>query len=297
MRFMKILVMSGTRFFGKNLVENLLEQKHDVSLLTRGQSQDSFGNKVKRLRANRNSEAEISAAVGQENWDIIYDQICYDAPQAQIACNVFYKKTKHYVFTSTFSVYPRPYANFSENVFDPYTYEFEKTVSTTENYGEAKRQAESTFAHFQKKNPDFQLSMIRFPFVLGKDDYTLRLKFHVDHVLEGKAIAFPNIDAKTSFVLAEDAARFLSFLTTKTATGPINVCSHEAVSFRELVNYIEKITGKKAILNSSGDPSPYKSEGDWYGNTTKLRMFEFQPQSVHDWLPELIEYYRTNYKN
>jgi Nucleoside-diphosphate-sugar epimerases len=33
---MKILVMGGTRFVGKSLVEKLLSQNHDIDIFTRG---------------------------------------------------------------------------------------------------------------------------------------------------------------------------------------------------------------------------------------------------------------------
>ena len=33
----KVLVIGGTRFFGKHLVEKLVQQGHDVTIATRGQ--------------------------------------------------------------------------------------------------------------------------------------------------------------------------------------------------------------------------------------------------------------------
>ncbi|MFE7913827.1 NAD-dependent epimerase/dehydratase family protein, partial [Bacillus mobilis] len=49
MKLKSVLVLGGTRFFGKNLVEALLQDEHDVTIATRGITEDPFGSAVKRL--------------------------------------------------------------------------------------------------------------------------------------------------------------------------------------------------------------------------------------------------------
>lgn len=53
MKLKKVLVLGGTRFFGKHLVEYLLQAGHDVTIATRGVTEDSFGNEVKRIIVDR----------------------------------------------------------------------------------------------------------------------------------------------------------------------------------------------------------------------------------------------------
>lgn len=50
-----ILILGGTRFFGKRLVELLLEEGHKVTIATRGNTPDSFGEQVDRLQIDRES--------------------------------------------------------------------------------------------------------------------------------------------------------------------------------------------------------------------------------------------------
>jgi NAD(P)-dependent dehydrogenase (short-subunit alcohol dehydrogenase family) len=57
-----ILVLGGTRFFGRKLVELLLESGHHVTVVTRGQSGNPFGGKVEHLLVNRS----IETAVGKQ---------------------------------------------------------------------------------------------------------------------------------------------------------------------------------------------------------------------------------------
>lgn len=79
----KVLVLGGTRFFGKRLVELLLRsQDNEVTLLTRGRTADAFGDRVARLTADRTDEAALERALSDTSWDIVYDNICYSAEEA-----------------------------------------------------------------------------------------------------------------------------------------------------------------------------------------------------------------------
>ncbi len=47
---MKILVIGGTRYFGRYTVEKLVRDGHDVTIASRGNASDDFGDTVKRVR-------------------------------------------------------------------------------------------------------------------------------------------------------------------------------------------------------------------------------------------------------
>ena len=190
---MKILVLGGTRFFGKKLVQLLIEEGHDVTIATRGNVQHTFGQKVNQVIVDRTNAESLKKAVGNENWDIIYDNICYSPNEALAACELFEGKTKKYVLTSTLSTVDQQLgADIPEEAFDPFNYEIRYGNRDDFSYGEGKRQAEAVF--FQKAG--FPVVAVRFPIVLGEDDYTKRLHFHIERVANEKAIGFLNMDAK-----------------------------------------------------------------------------------------------------
>jgi nucleoside-diphosphate-sugar epimerase len=127
---------------------------------------------------------------------------------------------------------------------------------------------------------------------MGEDDYTGRLKFHVDHIREGKPIYFPDIGARMCFVHAADAALFLSRFIEQEWTGPINCCSKEPIVLREMMAMIEHSLGRKGVFigkKAEGEHSPYGIEEDSFMSTEKLTKFGFKPSSIADWLPGLIE--------
>ena len=287
---MKALVIGGTRFFGKRLVNKLLENEVEVTLLNRGQHPDPFGKSVKRIKMDRAALDPEHPAIKNSSWDVVYDQICFTAGEAEAGCKVFRGKTERYVFTSSQSVYG-PGADIPESAFDPFSYRFDKPVKSAEDYGEGKRQAEATF--FQKS--DFTIAAVRFPIVLGEDDYTGRLKFHVEKIALGEPIYFPNLDVKLSFIHAQDAAEFLFSLAELKIHGPINCCAFDPVHIRDFIGVIEKELGKKAIITNAigaGEPSPFGPESDWYMNTDKLRRTKFEPRAILEWLPGLVSFFR-----
>ena len=50
---MKILVIGGTRFFGIHMVNKLLELWHSVTIATRGNAKNNFGDRVSRIILER----------------------------------------------------------------------------------------------------------------------------------------------------------------------------------------------------------------------------------------------------
>lgn len=167
---MKVLIIGGTNFFGKRLVQKLIQESHDVSILTRGNKALDFKGQFEHIKLDRLDKTAMGSKFENSSWDLIYDQVCYDYQTAKDACEIFNGKVKHYVFTSSQSVYEAG-AHLKEADFNPEKHSFEKEETAISNYGEAKRQAEVGFA----RHAEFKTTYVRFPIVHGVDDYTQRL--------------------------------------------------------------------------------------------------------------------------
>ncbi|MEC0373245.1 NAD-dependent epimerase/dehydratase family protein [Paenibacillus chibensis] len=283
-----ILILGGTRFFGKRLVQLLLDEGHKVTIATRGNTEDGFGDQVGRIQLDRENKESLAKAVenGQE-WDTVYDNICYSPQAAQDACDVFKGKVKRYILTSTLSVYEPASRAHEEKDVNPYIYPVTLGGKNDFSYGEGKRLAEAVL--FQ--NADFPVAAARIPIVLGEDDYTGRLEFHIDHVKKEQPIGIPNLDAKMCFISSGEAAAFLSWLKNQRVEGPINARSEGDVKLSELIRWIEKETGKKALITKQPrkeDESPFGVPDSWVMDTSKAQRLGFQFQPLRSWLPALI---------
>ena len=75
---MKILVLGGTRFFGRKAVERLTEKGHEVTIATRGNTEHGFGDRVDHvlLDAQDGNHSGWEEIVNQE-WDAVFDNVCY----------------------------------------------------------------------------------------------------------------------------------------------------------------------------------------------------------------------------
>ncbi|HDR7434030.1 MULTISPECIES: NAD-dependent epimerase/dehydratase family protein [Bacillus] len=253
MKLKKVLVLGGTRFFGKHLVEALLQDGHDVTIATRGITEDSFGSAVKRLIVDREDEEQLTEHLKDKSYDIVYDNLCYSSNAANIICEVLEGKTKKYIMTSSMAVY-EPALNLSEEDFNPYEYEIAYGDRNDFSYSEGKRLAEAVL--FQKAT--FPVVAVRFPVVIGENDYTKRLQFYVEHIVRQEPVAVNHLDGELSFIHEEEAGQFLAWCGTESIEGPINACSHGVVSTGGIIHFIEENTGIKALLQEVGDHvAPY----------------------------------------
>ena len=74
---MKILVIGGTRFFGIHMVNELLANGYEITIATRGESSDEYGNRVKRLVIDRAKEESMKRAFDGRHYDVVIDKIAY----------------------------------------------------------------------------------------------------------------------------------------------------------------------------------------------------------------------------
>lgn len=281
---MKILMIGGTRFFGKRSVQLMLDQGHSLTLLTRGQNKDNFGNKVARLVADRTDKEQLKNVINND-YDIVVDNMLMNAQESNDAISVLRDRIGHYVMTSTVSVYdPQPGA-IHENNFEASKNIPRPASHPGETYQQGKRAAEHALTH-----APFGVSIIRIPVIVGPDDYTQRLLTHVTAVKENTKLYFPNPDARFSFLHSQDAARALSWLCTDKPHGVFNVSAPNAWTLRDLMGSIEQIVGKKFIFGGMDDtPSPFGIAEDYFMNVERAQIKGFQVAKLEEWLPKLIE--------
>ncbi|WP_223589178.1 NAD-dependent epimerase/dehydratase family protein [Neobacillus bataviensis] len=284
------LILGGTQFVGKRLVQLLLDEGIEVTIATRGKTPDSFGDQVSRLKISREDAGSLHKAFQGKKWDVVFDQTCYSSQEASDTLQALSGKIRKYIFTSSQAVYDFGTKHKEEN-FNPL--EFNPLLKTRGEYigyvgyQEAKRAAEAVL--FQ--NAEVPVTAVRFPIIIGKDDYTNRLKFHVDHVKEGKAMFIENPDLRYSFIDSEEAATFLFSMAKSDFHGGINPGSSEDISLKELVTLIEDLTSTEAILQKDGDPSPYNLPGSWSVDTSFARSLGHNFISLDQLLNRLIHYY------
>jgi nucleoside-diphosphate-sugar epimerase len=292
---MKILVMGGTRYFGKKLVLRLLKEGHDITILTRGTTRDAFGNSVKRLKANRHSWEEMREAITDLDYDTVYDQICYHPDHARIACDIFNNnKSVKYIVISSAYIYTSAEFPLKEESFDLRQVKLSESLDSG-NYAEGKRYSEALFFD----TASFRVISVRFPIVMDAEDYTGRFRFHIHRILQDMPNYIHMKSGRMNFINSSIAADFLSFLKDSDFQGPINAASEEGFNEREIIKEFEKQLHKQAVIRMAGsnndipegELSPFYREGNLVLDISLAKSFGFTFRSFYDWFPEEVSNY------
>jgi 2'-hydroxyisoflavone reductase len=101
---MKLLVVGGTRYVGRAIVDAALAAGHDVTLFNRGLSNPELFPEVEHLVGDRQQDAGLDPLRGRE-WDAAIDTIGYDHRVVGKTLEVLRGNVGHYTFVSSISVY------------------------------------------------------------------------------------------------------------------------------------------------------------------------------------------------
>jgi len=283
---MKILVIGGTRFFGIHMVKELLDKGHDVTIATRGLTPDDFGDRVKRIVFQRTDEQSVKEALSGVHYDVVIDKIAYCSNDIKYVMDAV--DCDKYIYMSSTSVYDPKHVNTLETDFDGMSKELIWCDRSAFPYEQIKRQAE--YALWQEYCGRNWIA-VRYPFAIGKDDYTKRLLFYVEHVMKGIPMNIDNIDCQMGFIRSDEAGKFLAFLVDKDFHGAINGSSEDTISIREIIDYVEKKTGAKAVISDEGDEAPYNNEPEYSINTDRAKVLGYSFSALKDWIFELLDDY------
>lgn len=283
---MKILVLGGTRFFGVHMINSLLSKGHNVTIATRGKASDPFGQKVERATVERTSSDSLAKTFSDKYFDVVCDNLAYCSNDIKYLLDNI--KCGRYIMTSSASVYFNQTLNTEECEFDPLSYPLKWCSRQDYPYDEVKRQAEC--ALFQVY-PLFSSVAVRFPFVIGEEDYTQRLYFYVEQTIQGNSMDLDNADEQLGFIHSAEAGDFLAWTTEQKFIGTINGNSFGTISLQEIINYIEQKTGKKAIFSPNGLKGPYNGQKSFCLDINHAKNLGYEFSELKGWIFNLLDKY------
>ena len=103
---MKLLVLGGTRFLGRHVVDAALARGHGVTLFTRGRNANPWGGRVVALTGDRDPRiGDGLATLVAGTWDAVVDTSGYVPRVVGASAKLLASHVARYLFVSSVSVY------------------------------------------------------------------------------------------------------------------------------------------------------------------------------------------------
>ncbi|HEX2202382.1 MAG TPA: NAD-dependent epimerase/dehydratase family protein [Longimicrobium sp.] len=245
---MKLLVLGGTRFVGRFMVEAALERGHRVTLFNRGKTDPEGVPGAEHLTGDRTEGLD---ALAGRTWDAVIDSSGYAAKHVRASAGALAGAVGRYVFVSTISVYSdfaRPGMDEDGPVFDP---DFESLDRAGDRYGPMKVACERVVEGVYGD----RALVVRPGIVAGPDDYTDRLPYWVRRIAAGGEVLAPGRPhAPVQLIDARDLGAWLVRMTEEGASGTYNAVGPEApYTLREVLDTVRRVTGSDAAFTWVSD--------------------------------------------
>jgi 2'-hydroxyisoflavone reductase len=214
---MDLLILGGTGFLGRHLVEAALGDGHRPTLFNRGLSEPGLFPEVEKLEGDR--EGNLSALLGRR-WDAVIDTCGYLPRVVRASAGLLADAVEHYTFVSSISVYSDAIAPGADEeapvreLPDPTVEEV-----TEETYGGLKALCERAV---EEMLPDRVLN-VRPGLISGPHDPTDRFTYWPRRVAAGGEILAPDHEERgVQYIDVRDLASWMVRMSEERRTGTYN---------------------------------------------------------------------------
>lgn len=290
---MRILILGGTKFFGKAFAKAMAERGHDVTVFSRSMPKDLHP-EIKKIKGQR---ADLSPVKG-ERWDFVLDNICYTKEEMQGAIDNF-TNIGHYVFVSTGDVHLAV-----DGAKSPFPEDIAHTLpekkGKTDAYGKGKFEAEKLL-----KSSALPYTIVRFPIVIGPGDPKDRLFKYISRIESGEPVILPdNGIYRRRFIYVNDCVDALERVMSRKerVLGEVLQFGDKEITLRDFIALCYKIMGKKEnLLKIPSEKlredgydlaleNPYFNPFDYVLITRKAeKLLHWHPADMKTWLKNTIE--------
>lgn len=238
---MKLLILGGTAFLGRHLVEAALERGHEVTLFNRGQRNPDLFPHLERLKGDR--DGDLSALKGRQ-WDAAIDPSGYLPRLVTDSARLLADAAAHYTFISTISVYANPAIRRLDERGELATMADETNEEIMKHYGPLKALCEQAA---EREMPGRVLT-IRPGLIVGPYDPTDRFTYWPARIAQGGEVLAPGSRSQPVQVIhARDLANFTLHLIEQQQTGIYNATGPgEPYTLEQVLTTCQESTGSAA---------------------------------------------------
>lgn len=237
---MKLLVLGGTQFVGRHLVEAALRRGHQTTLFHRGRTNPGLFPEAEEILGDRDGGL---GALRDGKWDAVLDVNGYVPRLVRDSARLLRNSVERYLFVSTLSVLGNPgIPNQDEGAVlaDPPPASVEEITKDT--YGGLKAACEAVVeSELPARN-----TIIRPGFIVGPWDHTGRFNYWLRRFSEGGEMLAPGDPAAPiQFIDVRDLAAFVVGMAESKATGIYHATGpQDSWTWRRLFDECRAVTGR-----------------------------------------------------
>ena len=248
---MRILILGGTVFLGRHLVEAALGRNHEVTLFNRGKSNPGLFPQVETLLGDREKDIVKLGEAGRI-WDAVIDTSGYFPRIVRLSAETLEPNVPRYVFISSISVYA-DVSKVGIDESDPVGKIPDETVEevTGETYGPLKALCEQTVRDVYGLDRSL---IIRPGLIVGPHDPTDRFTYWLVRVARGGEVLAPEKpEAPVQVVDVRDLSDWIIRLIEENASGTFNATGPEyELTLGELLEVSKRVSGSDARFRWAG---------------------------------------------
>jgi 2'-hydroxyisoflavone reductase len=214
---MDVLILGGTGFLGRHLVEAALGEGHRVTLFNRGFTEPGLCPEVEKIGGDR--EVDLSALRGR-SWDAVIDTCGYVPRVVRASAGLLAGAVDHYTFVSSISVYSDDIAPGADEeapvreLQDPMVEEV-----TGETYGGLKALCELA----AEQEMTGRVLNVRPGLISGPHDPTDRFTYWPRRIAAGGEVLAPDHkERRMQYIDVRDLAAWIVKMSEETRTGTYN---------------------------------------------------------------------------
>jgi 2'-hydroxyisoflavone reductase len=254
---MRILILGGTVFLGRHLVETALANGHQVTIFNRGQHNPDSYPEVEKLCGDRTGDVE---ALRGRRWDAAIDTCGYLPGVVKKSAELLANAVEHYTFISSVSVY----ASFdlagtdesatvktitSEQVNDAEKIDAGERA-TALSYGPLYGGLKALCEQAAEAAMPGRVLNVRAGVLVGPYDYSDRFTYWVHRVAQGGEVLAPGLPTRRVRVIdARDLAEWIIRMAEMRQTGIYNATGAEdGLTMGRLLEECRTVSGSTATF-------------------------------------------------
>ena len=265
---MRLLILGGTVFLGRHLVDAARAQGHAVTLFNRGTHADVHQD-VEQLHGDRRGDLSILAG---RTWDAVIDTSGYVPWEVEASCRALRESMAHYTFVSSISVYPEfGHPDYDEStptrVLDDAALARARAADgdravVLELYGELKAACE----HAATTALPGRVLVVRPGLIVGPHDPSDRFTWWVRRIADGGEVLAPGAsDGPVQLIDVRDLAEWIVRMVGQRVTGVFQATGPERpLTMAEVLEACRAATASEARLTWVDEPFLLESSvGPW----------------------------------